>query len=59
MTKFKKEFKVNEFLPKDTKIRKEFKWQPPLTEDETLNDKARKYIKENVVKLEKIMGKNF
>jgi len=50
LTKFKKELKVNQVLSKDTKVQLDIVWQPPLTEDETLNDKAR-------AKLEKIMGK--
>ena len=57
MTKFEKGIKINEVLSKDTKFRKEFEWQAPLTEDETLNDKARKYIENNGDKLERIMGR--
>ena len=45
MTKFKKELKVNQVLSKDTKVQLDIVWQPPLTEDETLNDKAKEYIK--------------
>ena len=45
MTKFEKGIKINKVLSKDTEILYDFVWQPPLTEDETLNDKAKKYIK--------------
>ena len=45
MTKFEKGIKINKVLSKDTEILYDFVWQPPLTEDETLNDKAKEYIK--------------
>ena len=47
MTKFEKGIKINEVLSKNTKMRKEFVWQASLDADETLNDKARKHIKDN------------
>ena len=57
MTKFEKGIKINEVLSKNTKMRKEFVWQASLDADETVNDKARKHIKENGDKLERIMGR--
>ena len=48
--------KINEVL-KEAKFQKDIVWQPPLTEDETLNGKAKDFIKENGVELERIMGR--
>ncbi|MBG11170.1 MAG: hypothetical protein CMD92_08425 [Gammaproteobacteria bacterium] len=57
LTKFTKGLKINEVVSKDTKFVKDIVWQPPLTEDETLNGKAKDFIKENGVELERIMGR--
>ena len=57
LTKFKKGLKINQVLSKDTKFEKDIVWQPPLTEDETLNDKAKEFINKNGDKLERIMGR--
>lgn len=57
MTMFKKGLKINQVLSKDTKFEKDIVWQPPLTEDETLNDKAKEFINKNGDKLERIMGR--
>ena len=57
LTKFKKGLKINQVLSKDTKFQLDIVWQPPLTEDETLNDKAKEFINENGDKLERIMGR--
>ncbi len=57
LTKFKKGLKINQVLSKDTKFQLDIEWQPPLTEDETLNDKAKEFINENGDKLERIMGR--
>jgi len=57
LTKFEKGIKINEVLSKDTKFRKEFEWQASLDADETLNDKAKEFIKDNGDKLERIMGR--
>ena len=54
---FKKGLKINQVLSKDTKFQKDIVWQPPLTEDETLNDKAKEFINKNGDKLERIMGR--
>lgn len=54
---FKKGLKINQVLSKDTKFEKDIVWQPPLTEDETLNDKAKEFINKNGDKLERIMGR--
>ena len=54
---FKKGLKINQVLSKDTKFQKDIIWQPPLTEDETLNDKAKEFINKNGDKLERIMGR--
>tara|TARA_B100001094_G_scaffold89945_2_gene85977 strand:+ start:1320 stop:1508 length:189 start_codon:yes stop_codon:yes gene_type:complete len=56
LTKFTKGLKINEVL-KEAKFQKDIVWQPPLTEDETLNGKAKDFIKENGVELERIMGR--
>jgi Holliday junction resolvase len=57
LTKFEKGIKINEVLSKNTKMRKEFVWQASLDADETVNDKARKQIKEHGEELERIMGR--
>lgn len=57
LTKFTKGLKIKEVVSKDTKFVKDIVWQPPLTEDETLNGKAKDFIKENGVELERIMGR--
>lgn len=57
LTKFTKGLKINEVVSKDTKFVKDIVWQAPLTEDETLNGKAKDFIKENGAKLERIMGR--
>ena len=54
---FKKGLKINQVLSKDTKFEKDIVWQPPLTEDETLNYKAKEFINKNGDKLERIMGR--